>query len=231
MMLDADVVAVPPASVYRVLKRAHRPAHRQFSPSKKGSGFIQPHQAHEHWYVDISCIDVAGSLFYLTSVLDGFSRYIVYSEVRERMTERDIATIVQRALASHPAERPRIIANGGPQFVARDFKEFLRLMGGIPVKPVRSLPKPEDRRSRRQTSLKPEPIRPAAAAWFHIAKGRIAWYVNEYNKVRLHTALGYVTPFDKLMGRDQEVHAQRSRKLAEARARRRAARRRARGVA
>jgi hypothetical protein len=57
MMLDANVVAVSPATVYRVLKAAgvldrwNRPA------SKKGTGFVQPVQPHEHWHIDISYVN------------------------------------------------------------------------------------------------------------------------------------------------------------------------------
>jgi hypothetical protein len=54
MMLDDDVVAVSPASVYRVLKQANRLDRRRFSPSKKGTGFVQSLVPHEHWLVDIS---------------------------------------------------------------------------------------------------------------------------------------------------------------------------------
>jgi hypothetical protein len=54
MMLDEDVVAVSPSSVYRVHKAAARLDRRRFAPSKKGTGFVQPLAAHEHWHVDVS---------------------------------------------------------------------------------------------------------------------------------------------------------------------------------
>jgi putative transposase len=77
MMLDDDVVAVGPVSVYRVLKQANWLDHRRFSPPKKRTGFVQPLMPHEHWHVDVSYINVSGTFYYLTSVLDGCSRYIV----------------------------------------------------------------------------------------------------------------------------------------------------------
>ncbi len=117
MMLDDDVVAVSPASVYRVLKQAGRLDHQQFSPSKKGTGFVQPLSAHEHWHVDVSYINVSGTFYYLTSMLDGCSRYIVHWELRESMTERNIETILQRALERHPEKKPRIISDNDPQFI------------------------------------------------------------------------------------------------------------------
>jgi putative transposase len=129
MMLDDDVVAVSPSSVYRTLKSAGRLDHRKFSPSRKGTGFVQPLAAHDHWHVDISYLNVAGTFYYLTSVLDGFSRYIVHWEIRESMTEADVETILQRAAEKYPDAKPRIISDNGPQFIARDFKEFIRLLG------------------------------------------------------------------------------------------------------
>ncbi len=102
MMLDADVVAVSPSSTYRVLRQAGRLDRHWQKPSKKGSGFVQPLVAHEHWHVDMSYINVAGTFYYLTSILDGYSRAIVHAEVRESMTERDVETVVQRAREKYP---------------------------------------------------------------------------------------------------------------------------------
>jgi hypothetical protein len=71
MMLDADIVAASPSSVYRVLKATGRLALRAGTPSRKGTGFDQPLRSHEHWHVDVSYINVAGTFFYLCSLLDG----------------------------------------------------------------------------------------------------------------------------------------------------------------
>ena len=57
------------------------------------------------------------------------------------------------------------------------------------------------------------------------ARRLVTNYVAEYNEVRLHSALGYVTPIDKLRGREQEVFAERDRKLETAREERRCGRR------
>jgi hypothetical protein len=80
MMLDDDTVAVSPSSTYRVLKAAGRLDRKNATPSKKGTGFIQPTKNHQEWHVDISYINAGGTFFFLISVLDGFSRYIVHWE-------------------------------------------------------------------------------------------------------------------------------------------------------
>jgi len=231
MMLDDDVVAVSPSTVYRTLKSAGRLDNRRWLPSKKGTGFVQPLVAHQHWHVDISYINVAGTFYYLTSVLDGFSRYIVHWEIRESMTEADVETVVQRALEQHSEAKPRIISDNGPQFIARDFKEFIRLAGITHVRTSPFYPQSNGKLERWHGSLKRECIRPAAPASLKEARCRVADYVEHYNHVRLNSAIGYITPADKLNGLETVIFAERDRKLEEARDRRKLARQAAREVA
>lgn len=86
MMMDADVVAVSPTSVYRVLKTAGLLGRWNAKPSAKGTGFMQPVGPHEHWHIDVSYLNICGTFYYLCSILDGFSRYVVHWEIRESMT-------------------------------------------------------------------------------------------------------------------------------------------------
>ncbi len=107
----------------------------RWRPAKtsKGQGFQQPLEPHEHWHLDISYVNVRGTFYYLISVLDGRSRFIVHIwELRESMKEADAEVVLQRARERFPTARPRIISDNGPQFIARDFKEFIRLFGHDP---------------------------------------------------------------------------------------------------
>jgi transposase InsO family protein len=231
MMLDQNLVAVSSSSVYRVLKQAGRLDRRWLKPSKKGTGFVQPLVAHQHWHLDVSYINIAGTFYYLCSLLDGYSRYLVHWELRERMTEKDVETIVQRALEKHPLARPRIISDNGPQFIARDFKEFIRLTGITHVRTSPHYPQSNGKLERWHGSLKRERLRMAPLGSLEEARSKVTLYVEHYNNTRLHSALGYITPADKLAGSEQEIYAERDRKLEEVRARRAAARRAARLVA
>jgi putative transposase len=65
MMLDADIVAVSPASVRRVLSRAGLLRKWNGKPSKKGTGFEQPAQPHQHWHIDVSYLNVCATFYYL----------------------------------------------------------------------------------------------------------------------------------------------------------------------
>ena len=127
MMLDADVVAVSAASVYRVLKKSGVLNRHNSKASGKGKGFHQPSGPHRPWHVDISYLNIAGTFYFLCTILDGYSRYIVHWEIRQKMEEIDVETIVQRAREKFPGEAPRIISDNGPQFIAKEFKQFIRL--------------------------------------------------------------------------------------------------------
>jgi transposase InsO family protein len=96
MMMDADIVAVSPSSVWRVLNQAGLLRKWNGAPSKKGTGFAQPPQQHQHWHIDVSYINTAGTFYYLCSVLDGYSRFIVHWDLRESMTEAEIEIILKR---------------------------------------------------------------------------------------------------------------------------------------
>ena len=231
MMLDDDVVAVSPSSVYRVLKASGLLDRHTSSPSKKGTGFVQPSAPHRHWHVDICYLNLGGTFYYLCSILDGYSRYIVHWEIRECMKERDVETIVQRALEHHPGERPRIISDNGPQFIAKDFKQFIRLCGVTHVRTSPYYPQSNGKLERWHGSLKKECIRPAAIETLDQARRKVASYVDHYNHVRLHSSIGYITPADKLNGLESVIFAERDRKLEEARERRRLARQAERKVA
>jgi len=228
MMLDADVVAVSPSSVYRVLKQAGRLEGWNRKPSRKGTGFEQPWQAHEHWHVDVSYINVCGTFYYLCSLLDGYSRYIVHWEIREQMTEADIEVIIQRGREKFPEAYPRIISDNGPQFIARDFKEFIRICGMTHVRTSPYYPQSNGKLERWHKSLKSECIRPGTPLSLEDARRLVADYVEHYNTVRLHSAIGYVAPADKLASREPAIFTERDRKLDEARARRKVARQAAR---
>jgi putative transposase len=224
MMLDADVVAVSPSSVYRVLRDAGLMERHNVKPSKKGKGFEQPLRPHEHWHVDVSYINVAGTYFFLCSLLDGCSRLIVHWEIREQMTEADVETIIQRAREQYPDARPRIISDNGPQFIAKDFKEFIRICGMTHVRTSPYYPQSNGKIERWHRSVKTECIRPGTPLSLEDAQRLVAGYVRHYNEVRLHSAIGYITPADKLAGRDVLIFAERDRKLEAARERRRIAR-------
>jgi putative transposase len=193
MMLDADIVAVSPTSVWRVLGQAGLLSKWNGKPSKKGTGFEQPLAVHQHWHIDVSYINISGTFYYLCSILDGCSRYIV-------MTEADIEVILEHAKELHPEAKPRIISDNGPQFIAKDFKEFIRISGMTHVRTSPYYPQSNGKIERWHKSLKEECIRPGTPLSLDDARRLVAGYVEHYNNVRLNSAIGYITPKDMLAG-------------------------------
>jgi putative transposase len=220
MMLDENVVAVSPSSVYRILKAAGLLRAWNGKASMKGTGFIQPVGPHEHWHTDVSYLNIAGTFYYLCSVLDGYSRAVVHWEIRESMKEADVTIVLQRAREKHPSARPRVISDNGPQFVARDFKEFIRLSGMDHVRTSPFYPQSNGKEERWHQTLKRECIRPRCPLSLEEARRVVGTFVEHYNTRRLHSAIGYVTPQAKLDGREQQIFEERDRKLEAARQRR-----------
>jgi len=217
MMLDADIAAVSPSSVYRVLQAAERLQKWATAPSKKGTGFQQPLQPHQHWHIDISYLNICGTFYYLCTILDGYSRSVVHWEIREQMTEPEIELILQRGRERYPQAKPRIISDNGPQFVAKDFKSFIRHCGMTHVRTSPFYPQSNGKLERWHQTIKAECIRPGTPLSIEDARRLVTRFVAYYNNQRLHSAIGYITPADKLAGRETEILTERRRKLAEAR--------------
>ncbi len=221
MMLDQDIVAVSPSSVYRVLKKAGLLRQWAKKPSRKGTGFTQPLRPHEHWHIDVSYINICGTFYYLFSILDGCSRYIVHWEIRESMSESDIEIIMQRAREMFPGVKPRVISDNGPQFIAKDFKEFIRIAGMKHVRTSPYYPQSNGKIERWHKTIKSECIRPGVILSLEDAREVVTRYINRYNNVRLNSAIGYIAPKDKLEGRDTQIFKERDKKLEAAREARR----------
>ena len=194
MMLDADIVAVSPSTTYRVLRDAGVLRQWNHVPSKKGLGIQQPLGPHEHWHVDITYLRIAGTFFYLCVVLDGYSRVIVHWALRAQMLEADVELTLQRAKEKYPLARPRIISDNGPQFIARAFKEFIRVSERTHVRTSPYYPQSHGKLERWNHSFKSAGFRPGVPLSLEDGLRVAARYIAYYNTERLQSAIGYVTP-------------------------------------
>jgi len=125
--------------------------------------------------------------------------------------------VLQRAREKFPNENLRIISDNGPQFIAKDFKEFIRISGMDHVRISPYYPQSNGKIERWHQSLKRECIRPKCPLSLEDARRIVGNFVNHYNTKRLHSSIGYITPKDKLEGREVEIFAERERKLQQAR--------------
>lgn len=217
MMLDQNAAAVSAATVYRVLKTVGIIGNRPIVASKKGTGFVQPLAPHEHWHVDFSYINVAGTYYFWFGALDGCSRMVVAWDIRESMKVADAQIVLQRGRETFPHARPRIISDNGAQFVAKEFKAFVRQWQTSHVFTSPNYPQSNGKIERFHRTLKEQAIRPMSPLTLDDARRVVGRFVDHYNYVRLHSAIGYITPADKLAGRDELIWTERKLKLENAR--------------
>ncbi len=222
MMMDENVVAVSPATTYRIL-RLHNLTSRWHTrtASSKRKGFVQPVKPHQHWHVDISYVNFHGTFLYLITVLDGFSRFVVHQDLRVNMAEYDVEIVVQQALEKYPNESPRIITDNGSQFISREFKGFIKANNLTHVRTSVNYPQSNGKIEAWHKTAKQECIRVKSFVDLEDARQIVTAYVQTYNDSRLHGGIGYITPYDKLMGRAEKIFKERDRKLEAARQRRR----------
>jgi len=216
-MIDEDIAAVSPATVYRILKAngllyRWNPGHS----SSKGNGFKQPTAPNEHWHMDIAYINVMGTFMFLISVLDGYSRMIVHHELRTTMTEYDVQITIQRALEKYPGVHPHLISDNGKQFVAKDFREFLRDCGLKQIRTSVYYPQSNGKIERFHGTIKSEAIRKQSYLSPDDARRKIEGYIKIYNEERLHSAIGYLTPKEVFEGKMNQRLAERQNKLDQA---------------
>lgn len=217
MMNDAGIIAVSPSTVRNVLKAAGLLDRKSFKPSRKGGGFQQPSGVHRHWHIDVTYINIAGTFFYMASILDGYSRMIVDWVIGEKMQESDVEVLIERAKEKFPGVRPRIISDNGPQFVAKDFKDYVRISGMTHVRTSPFYPQSNGKIEAMHKTLKNECIRPKAPRSLEEASRLVTAFVQHYNDERLHSGIGYVTPRTKFLGKEDEVFRLRDQRLEKAR--------------
>lgn len=223
MMVDQDIVAVSPTSVYRTLQRAGLSNRWTTAPGNGAhrEGFEQPERPHEQWHSDISYLNILGTHYFFISILDGYSRAIVHHEVRTDMTTIDVEIVTERALEKLPdglEQMPRLITDNGSQYVSAEFKGYLRERDISHSKARVNHPQSNGKIERFHKSLKQECIRVTPMATLEEARKLIDSYVIDYNENRLHSALKYLTPADYLKGEKyiEQCLEERKKKLREA---------------
>jgi Integrase core domain len=106
----------------------------------------------------------------------------------------------ERAKERYSGVKPRIISDNGPQFIATDFQEFIRISGMTHVRTSPYYLQSNGKIERWHQSLKGECIRPGTPLSLADVRRLVDGYVEHYNNVRLNSAIGYITPKDMLAG-------------------------------
>jgi len=221
MMIDDNIVAVSPSTTYRVLKSAGLLNRwNKVKRYSKGGGFDQPTVPHQHWHTDIKYVNYHGTFLFLISVIGGYSRYIVNHELRQTMQQFDVQITLQRALEKYPGFKPRIISDNGPQFISKDFAEYLRIPGLQHIRTSIAYPQSNGKIERYHRTIHQDCLMKTSLINLEDARKQISSYIYYHNTKRLHSSLFYLTPEDFLIDRVDEKLQLRERKLKEAKLKR-----------
>jgi putative transposase len=169
------------------------------------------------WQTDFTYLKVIGwGWFYLSSVLDDFSRYIVAWKLCTTMKAEDVTATLDLALQAsgldqaEPVQRPRLLSDNGSSYIAGDLAKWL---GARNIKHLHSAPyhpMTQGKIERWHQTLK---NRILLENYFLPGdlEAQIAAFVDDYNHRRYHESIDNLTPADVYCGRGPTILAERER--------------------
>lgn len=213
-MIDADVAYLSESSVYRILNDADL-LYRWKRRTSSGTAPAKPTRPHERWHTDLMYLRIADSWYFLVTVLDAYSRYVVHWELLTTMTAADVRLVIQEALERTGAS-PAVVTDNGAQFTALEFKELVRRFALEHIRIRTYHPESNGLVERFHRSTR-DALEDATLANLGQARAIIAQWVQHYNEERLHAGLGYLAPAEFYRGNPAARLAERRVKLATAR--------------
>jgi len=208
---DHEGFSVSESTVYRILRREGLIKRRESQPIAAREYHTKTTHPHQMWATDCSYFKVVGwGYYYLVTVMDDYSRYILAWKLQTDMAADSLIEVVQQAvdatgMTEVPVEdRTRLLSDNGAGYVSRAFRDYLSLVGIRHILSAPFHPQTNGKVERYQGSLKREVNQLPYEFPSQLDKA-IADFVDYYNKRRYHKALGNVTPADVLCGRRDEI--------------------------
>jgi len=204
------------SSVYRILKANDLVTSPAYIVLKAKDKFDTPtKRVNELWQTDFTYFKIVGwGWYYLISVLDDFSRYIIAWNLCERMDTEAVKAILKEAIEKTGVQNPRVIikprllSDNGPCFVSGALKEFLETEDIAhtrcrPYHPMTQGKIERYHRSMKNVLLLDNYYFPSEL------EDEIRRFIAHYNEYRYHESLQNVTPADVFYGRDKQLLAKR----------------------
>lgn len=215
-LTDEQQIFISESSVYRILKARGlitTPAHIFLSAADEftnKTGYV-----HQMWQTDFTYFKIIGwGWYYLSTVLDDYSRYIVHWELCKGMKVEDVKRTVDRAMIKArivTKQRPRLLSDNGSCYIASELKNYLKKnhdMDQVHGRPMH--PQTQGKIERYHRTMKnvvkldnyycPEELEAA-----------IKEFVHNYNNERYHESLKNLTPADVYYGRGEFILTERER--------------------
>ena len=213
-LTDEQGIFISESSVYRILKQRGlltAPSHIVLSASdefEKKTLF-----PNEMWQTDFTYFKVKGwGWYYLSTVIDDYSRYIVHHELCSTMNTEDVKRTVNRALAKATlknGQRPKLLSDNGSCYIATDLKSFMK--EEVKIKHIHGAPlhpQTQGKIERYHRTMKNVVKLEHYFSPENLAKS-IDAFVDFYNKQRYHESLDNLTPADVYFGRTEQILKQR----------------------
>lgn len=208
-MARDEVAFVSESTVYRVLDEAGLISKWPYPVMPKKKFDQEPTKPNELWHIDITYIPIGDIFWYLISILDSYSRYIVYWELCFSMTQEDVKRVIDFALLEtgllESEAKPKLLSDNGTQITAKSLKKFFKELGIAHIRTAFHHPQSNGRMEIFHKTIKYEDVYINNYLTPYEARDGIAKFINYYNTKRLHQAIGYVTPYERYIGKDQEI--------------------------
>jgi transposase InsO family protein len=215
---DTQGYFISETSVYRILKAYDlipSPAYVVLSAREK---FTHPTRGiHELWQTDFTYLKVVGwGWYFLSTVMDDFSRYILAWRLSSTMAADDVKRALDRAVEKtgvdrvHVRHRPRLLSDNGPCFLSKDLKAYLEEQGIVHTRGAPYHPMTQGKIERYHRSMK----NVITLQHYYLPgelEREIGRFVEHYNHYRYHEALDNLTPADVYAGRAREILAEREK--------------------
>lgn len=206
------------SSVYRILKSYDLITSPAFILMSAGDKFKNPtKRVNELWQTDFTYFRIVGwGWYYLSTVLDDYSRYIISWKLTESMTSEDVKDTLDLAIEKTGIEqvkvkhKPRLLSDNGPSYLSKDLKEYLDQKQMDHTRGAPYHPMTQGKIERYHLTMK-NVIKLEHYYFPWELEAELEKFVNYYNNERYHESINNVTPADVFYGRHHEVLSRRER--------------------
>lgn len=216
-IVDHEGYYISESSVYRILKRHDLITSPVFQIVSAGPEFEQKTtRVNEMWQTDFTQFKVVGwGWYYLCTILDDYSRYIIAWQLNTTMGAADIIRTLEvardRTGLTEPIRvkhRPRLLSDNGAAFISHDLADYLKVARMDHVRGALYHPQNQGKIERWHRSMK-SIVKLDNYYFPWELEEAIASFVDYYNHERYHESLDNMTPADVFQGRKDEVLARR----------------------